>query len=530
MYHNTHLYRVAKENNFFLPKYHTLIPVCPPLLANEMKKFETMPIWCPSEVHYERALQTVEQVWYPHIKHSKIRSFEEAVSIAELGTAPGYLAELKGFTTKRDYIQKNYEEIRKTVSLIMDGELFDFKDVAKFGPKVEVRSKEKLLQEDLELNKQRTFCIMGMVFYIVGLMLYSDQNERFCEPNSKGSNRSYWSLIGFNPYYGGFNNLAATMQRNGGKNFFCLDIKGQEASITPKLQIDIYRKIRNPYLKSEPESHPVEELYPRNDVELENLKDWYLKELVFTTSVDVRGWVGTMLGMNPSGGNNTLQDNQLAQEVSGCYHLACVTDHEVPRLVQLYFYLSVKMMADDSIFEDHPLWKGVEESYLHLNFRTTNECGPTGTTVPITGAKIMNCMFAWVSNRQMYVAMPNFDKLIAGIFYYRKSNSWRLTYAKLCAIRTLVFPFKRYLHEVEHYITYIEQEHWLEMQHSEKWLDEKLPFHTLERLKLSIRDLEFLHYAQEISGGHNNIPEINALIRVSLSSDTHDYWQEKEFC
>jgi len=541
MYHNAELLRVARENNFFIPQFHTLIPVCTPLLKNEMKKFDTIPIWCPLPEHLDNAVDAYKYIWHNYLLRSKVISLQEAYSRAELSTAPGYIAELLGYSTKRDFISKEWQWIFDTVKSIMQGEdpLYEFNDTAKFGPKVEVRSKEKLLQEDLEKNKQRTFCIMGCVFYLVGLMLYSEQNDALCAPNSEGSSKSFWSLVGFNPFYGGFNNLAAKMQRNGGKKFFCLDIKGQEASITPKFQLRIYEDIRNPYLFIDPDPD-VTHLLPRNDVELENLKNWYLRNLIFTYIVDVTGGAGVKLGTNPSGGNNTLQDNQTSQELAGLYHLSRYEKTRTDKTISVvdlaawYHKLAVSMMADDSMFEDHPIWKGVEDSYQHLNFKTTNECGPPGTTVTISDAKIMNNTFAWINNRQMYVAQPNFDKLMAGVFYYRKSNSWRLTYAKLCAIRTLVYPFKVHLREVEHYIFYIEQNHWTEMQYQETWLEEKIPFSTLHKLKLADRDLEFLHYVQEISGGHNNIPEINTfnervIEALALSQDGYRQ-EENQFC
>lgn len=515
-YHNKKLYDLAKKHDLFIPKLHTLCPIIPEMLRRDWNKFNDIPPWAPNEIALAKAFCALKHIYRRPFSHNRILTLDEAIQRAEKNTSPGYIWGLRGCKTKGEFFEQHYDWLKKEVEAVFDGSS-TYVPIAKAGPKVEIRSKEKLLNPNDAKNRQRTFTVVDPVYYIVALMLYGDQNDQLhatATNTSKG--RCFWNLVGMTMFHGGMNRIAAELLRGPlPDKFICLDISAQEASQTTPVMEGLYG-IRNCNL-------PASTIHAQR---------WFKRHKIFTHVVDPDGNLGVTDATNPSGCLNTLDDNTLTTILGMLYHLAKKNPGMNEELIaELAHQLPAKVIGDDSMIRDHPLWEAVEHSFLELGMVTTNECGPPGTSVPILEAKIMNTNFTWDHNHSMFIPRPNFDKLFAGLFFYRKSNSWRLTYAKLCAMRILCYSFKKYLHDIDLYMSYVEQNFDTEMQ-NETWLDQVLSYQNLFTMRLPDATIESLIYGSESFGGHNNIPEIKHLEEVLAHAfDFHHDWlqQEKEF-
>jgi len=221
--------------------------------------------------------------------------------------------------------------------------------------------------------------------------------------------------------------------------------------------------------------------------------------------------LGITVGCNPSGALNTLDDNTMVTEFIMIYHLA-QTSKNIYQLLDRIETLPVKIMGDDSIMTDDSKWDGLIDSASHLGFVFEPEAiGENGThAVPIHQAKFLNFGFRYVVSLNVYTFESNYDKMLAGLFFYKKSNSWRLAYAKACALRVMCYTNLRIREQLESYINFIEVKHDDDMR-NEKILDDKISYIQLHTLKLRPQEIDFL-----IFGHENGISFISPAIKNFL--------------
>jgi hypothetical protein len=148
----------------------------------------------------------------------------------------------------------------------------------------------------------------------------------------------------------------------------------------------------------------------------------------------------------------------------------------------------IKMVGDDSIEQKHPLVEYYKEDVLDLGVETELECPPGR----ITDQKFLNFFWIWDCNHGMMLPKANIAKMLANVFYYRKRNSWRLTYVKLQAIRFFTQVYPEIDYQIQYYLKYIEDNHMEDMK-KEK-LDDVITLHATLQQNATSQKLQFLLY------------------------------------
>jgi hypothetical protein len=441
----------------------------PEMLENDFLKFHKSRPWFPDEDKLDMAFEALDRMFSPYIRDSRFKEFEAALHEAEGSASCGYLFKKLGFTTKKQVFENFQPQLKEMISDICLGKIVD--TLWEASPKVEIRALEKIISEDLTKRKQRTFMCCDVLCYIIGIMLYGDQNDKFLSAQS-----GTWSAVGSSIFYGGWHALLSKLGRIANK-FRCFDIKAMEASISPELFRRLYA-FRNKYLKVPKRFKP--------------LLDWFLENKIYSKVVDLLGRLGYKIGCNPSGCLNTLMDNTLICIVILLYHLAKKCN-SIQELMDKVDENEAESMGDDSILADKEDWDGLESSSLEIGFEMTPEI--KGAVSP-TEAKFLN--FSWKFNvvHNMWVFVPNYDKLFAGLYFYRKNNSWRLTLAKLCAMKVLCYTDEYYYKIVCFYIDFIWKHHMQDLK-NEINLDDKISYNSLRAMELDDKQIEFLIYGLE---------------------------------
>jgi len=458
-----------------MPKQHMIAQIDLEMLDNDFQKYHVTRLWCPLEDKLHFTVRAFRAIFDPLIMGSKLLSFDEAVLRAEKGTSPGFLFKELGCTTKRQVFEKHLPELRKKVERVFAGESVE--TIWQSSPKVEIRTLEKLFNDVKEKRKQRTFMCCDTLCYIVALMLYGDQNDKLLDISSS----NHWSAVGLSIFHGGWHDLATllTRRKNSSGRVLCFDISAMEASISPWL---------------------FEFLYSwRNAAIIGNVdaKTWFKNNKIYSLVLDVFGWLGMKIGGNPSGCLNTLTDNTFMVIFVLLYNLCCQTD-SLEQVLAWYDDLPVKAMGDDTIMEDDPLWDPLIENSKTLGFQMEYEAPPPTT---LAQAKFLNFGFSYNAVQGMYSFKPNFDKMFANLFFNRKSNSWRLTLAKLYALRVMCYCFPDRRMELENYICYVWDNFEPDMR-NEVSLDDKLPFNSLRCMHLQDSEIQFLIYGLESGTNH----------------------------
>jgi len=474
-YHNIELLKVAEERNFFLPKKHYLATLDMAKLDNDFKKMYTTPYMYPNEEKYQMALQALKAIVTPYFSGSCKLTPDEAIDVAAKSTASGALFKQLGFTTKRQVFEHLRPHLDNMLSNIALGKFVE--TLWEASPKIEIRSLEKIINDDLEKRKQRTFLCCDVLTYIIGLILYYDQKTR----SLKMSNNHEGFSVGSSIFYGGWHEIALNLLKNGSKTFRCYDIKHMEASISPRIMEDIY-EIRNSFLP--------------NDKFTENLKEWYLANYIYSKVIDMHGQIGMKIGKISSGGPNTIDDNTLTLLLIQLYHFSLSSD-SVSEILEKHSSISRENMGDDSIQEDVEIWT---KPYDYI--KTSKEMGfqlEEESYGSIFESTFLNFKFQFNINYSMFTFVPNYDKLFAGLYYYRKNDSWRLTLAKLCAMRVLCYTSKKHLEAIDYFIDYIWENHDNDLR-LEKKLDDKITYNSLRSLKISNERIEILLFGLESKG------------------------------
>jgi len=349
--------------------------------------------------------------------------------------------------------------------------------------------------------------------------LYSDQNDRLV---ALAQSRC-WSAVGSSIFHGGWDAFARYLlgdEQSSGK-VRAYDISAMEASVSARI-FEILYEWRNDSIHGE-----------------DALKEWFFKNKVYSKMLDPNGVQGFKVGSNPSGCINTLTDNTFVVIFCLLYHLVgkelmispdSFDDEIVDAVVEHYDELPVKAMGDDTILADHPVWDGLEESTLELGFSFEKELPPSGNfPMQLHEAKFLNFGFDFDFNRNMWHFRPNFDKLFAGLFYYKKQSSWRLTLAKLYALRVMCSQHPRYRFELDSYIQYIWQDFDPELRSEDlkdSNGDELLPYKNLKSMYLTAVQCDFLVFGLE--GLSEVVPPILqlALNYLGYHQDCSDLWHK----
>jgi len=459
---------MAESNNHFIPSDHYTMPVIKEYMENDNVKYHVQHSWSPDLRAWDLAKKAFTRLHERDILFQDMLPFDEVINLMERGSSSGYLWKKLKKPKKGDVINDELELLRCLYDRIKSGE--NVLTVFQMAPKVEIRSLDKLLNADYSKRKQRTFVVGDVLFYLVGVGLYKCQNDNIM---SRCYRSDDWCGVGISIMKGGWDRLANILL-SASQTFSGHDETAMEACLQGELYKVIY-DLRN----------------SRFSGESKKLADWYTYNLWFGYVVDQDGDVFQKCFQNPSGQFNTLTDNCLGLELKLLYHLAhkAVT---VPELINSYTQSCLKIVGDDTIIPDNPRWDGVMQSSQQLGFNTKFEY----TNEPLTNCKFLNFGFVYNEHMMQWTFEADYDKLFAGLFYYRKSNSWRLTLARLFAMRMLLFNKPVLYEQVVWYICYILDNHKLDME-NEKDIDKILPMESLMGQYLSPTEIGALLFSVE---------------------------------
>jgi hypothetical protein len=374
-------------------------------------------------------------VQYLHRKYDSIIdsscpvTLERAIQLAEKGSSAGFYYKRKMKITSKGELYTNYpDHVKKIIKMISDGECVPV--IWENGPKVEVRVISKINDMDPTKRKQRTFMCSDAIHYIVGLMVWHEQNEKL---KKQAYDPTSMSAVGVTIFYGGWDAFARMFLRLGIR-FRCKDVKAMESTLVLQVQKAIY-KVRLARYKRKPFWNIGEF---EKDLNFYNLALWWVRNVIYSIVMDVLGDFYLTFGQNPSGQNNTLYDNIWWLTLVFVYHFSKkFVDFEL-----MYSEINkfiIKLMGDDSLYLAHYVWDEIGSSALELGMEMTDEIEGD---VPLEQAKF--CGFRWKLSEQYgqytYAPDADCDKLIASILYYRKNNSYRFTFVKLCAMKVLFAP------------------------------------------------------------------------------------------
>lgn len=450
------------------------MPVIPEYLKNDNAKWEIVHRWQPDIRAWELAKTAFSQIKTNIYRNTYPLSYDQALQRAEKNTSCGYLYKQMGFSTKGEVLSYFKDELRVIIDEIAAG--VNHLSIWEMAPKVEIRSLQKLIHEDETKRKQRTFMVADTLAYIVGLMLYSEQNDA---QTALCNDKSDWCGVGISIFNGGWNNLARNLL-SVSNEFIACDETAMEACITLELQNVIYTA-RHDQL---PDSHQA-------------LATWYLYTNQHGLVHDGFGNICQKVGGNSTGQVNTIHENCDGGTLKKLYHLAKGCE-DAEELVLLYRSTGVKQVGDDDVIPYQSCWDGLIESSAELGFETKIEAW----RVPLSELTFLNFKFIFDIPAMMYTFQPNFDKLFSGLFLYRKSNSWRLTLARLFAMKILCYNDKSRYAEVQYYIDYIKNHHTLDIE-GETAFDSVITVNSLFSQDKTSREIADLLFNLESSGSFN---------------------------
>jgi len=468
---NLELIRHAQDRGYSLPDNYYVVQFDRELLDNDFAKFRKPYPFYPNREKAQMVEDAMMRILMPFMFADSL-SWTEALSYMDLSQSPGWPLN-QVYHTKREALENEYDLIKSVVFGI-----FEFGEVDYVwrghryrtcywltSPKEEIRPLEKLANPDKAKNKVRTFMCGDMFSYIVGIMLYARQNDNLLSMAFS----NHWSSVGISEWYGGWHQLVQILRRNGLDKFVCLDASHMEASFNDFLQWVIY-KCRNSGING-----------------LELAKRWYLSNIVHSMLIDVHGNLVMKTGKNPSGGFNTLTDNGLCMTFVFLYSVA-FSCGSVEELVSKYQTLAVKIMGDDSIFEDRDEFADTVSRASELGFKLTLEASG-----PMEHCTFLSRGFYFDSKKRCYIFRPNFDKLMSSVFFWFKRSSWRLAFVKLCAVRQMVYAFDDWRQEIDYLIQYCFSKHNDDMIR-EGHLDELITYNSVVGALMSNERNELLIY------------------------------------
>jgi hypothetical protein len=442
------LVRAREEDGLQIPFGYAPAVFSRDMLENDFRKNLQSYEWFPDGKAWSVATEAFGIIT-TGVMRGKVREVEYAVSCMDKTTSPGFPMNMK-YKAKGPAWCGDEALIREILRQIITTGRFDVMFEYRPGkffrwnhiyyqvsPKGELRTVDKLLNEDLAKRKTRTFMCGDIVLYLLTVMLYGEQHASFLEMAS-GSD---WSAVGMNPWYGGWNRMAAYLSSGVCRtpNFWCFDVSHMEASVNDCIQTVIDR-CRNECIAREDRAG------------LKNAMLFLHESDVALYVIGVTGWLYLILGKNPSGKFLTADDNTLALMLVFLYAIARMTP-SVKTVLDTYYSSPAKLFGDDSIVQERDWVFNLVFFARELGFELKLECPPG----PLRDARFLNAGFH--HNGSVWLLKPNFEKIRASIFFLWKSRSWRLCYVKVCAYRQLVFPFTKYRDEADRLLAYILAKH-----------------------------------------------------------------------
>jgi hypothetical protein len=417
-------------------------------LRNDFSKYYQCYPWWPDE----RALAWAERAFalrYQPFLFSYTMSEEEAILQMDMTKSPGFPLN-KIYKTKREAWEREKELIKLVVSQIRRGQRIcytflgvEYHDLFWLAsPKGEFRPLSKIINADPSKRKTRVFLAGDFITQLISIMIYGNQNNQLLEAHK----HNMWMLLGFSPFYCGWDRMTRRVL-NGVANRIlnCWDVKHMEASIREYFYSMIYR-LRNQFII--------------RDDEEDNFFSFLFHQFCYSLTIDVDGYLTQMLGNNSSGGFNTLTDNCFALELAIYYSLAkrCQTFEEFLSKLDQH---NVVILGDDSITPEHVDFNHLQDDLVEIGFQLEPEI----RCVSIQNAVFLNSGFKMYRN--LWLPVPNFDKIRANILFNFKKNSWRLAYVKCCAYRTLAWPYPEFRKEADAMCNYIRKYKKFELEAEE---------------------------------------------------------------
>jgi len=489
---NNELLHLAYDKHHFIPTKHGLMSVIPDYMDHDNSKYHVTHNWYPDYRALNLADDVMFRLFQDKFRKCKVKTFEEAIALAEKHTSAGFLYKKQGLPKKGDVFEKAYDILKSMYDDIRSG--IPVETVFEVAPKVEIRAIEKLINDDYTKRKQRTFMVGDVLFYVVGLALYSEQNEVLIEDCY--SHKS-WFAVGISIFHGGWDTLYRILSKTS-QIYDTHDETAMECCLMGHVMQLIYN-IRHSYFEG------VDR----------NMALWYSINLFFGKVLDHRGKLWLKSFTNPSGQLNTLMDNCLAMIFKLVYHI-CKSCISVEQVLSKINSVTLKLCGDDDIVPTSPVWDGMIDSSYEIGFLTKNE----GLNQNISEVKFLNFGFSYNVYQHQWTFVPNYDKLFSGLFYYRKSNSWRLTLARLFAMKVLCYNDPYYYNQVCDYIDYIMQNFYVTME-SETTLDSILPMHALIGQNLSREEIRALIFSTESNCVHGRKLECYAFIKSNVFKLIH---------
>lgn len=507
-------------------------------LENDFEKFRKAYTWCPDDDRWEMTKQAFELI-FQQTFDSTVLTFEEAIPLIELSASPGFPWNRK-YATKRAALLPQSEggslELIKSIvdKIFIDGEVdFHFEGVNYTecfwltSPKSEIRVISKITDDDVSKRKTRTFMCGDLITHIVGFMLYKNQNDNLL----RDPNPSSWVGVGLNPYFGGWDTMARVLTRNNPVKMHCADASHMEASLSKPIQDVIYenRNKNLQYMKADVNRIPVIQsdvdvkntsVFPDPDEKkwvssVQNAKTWFFGQVSDSLIIDINGRLCQKYGKNPSGSFNTLTDNTFALVMVFLYAISEFCN-DYTDIFKAYMEIACKMLGDDSIAQDDYRLKNLFSSASDLGFNLAAECPPG----PLDKATFLSSSFYLHPDRNMWIQKPNFEKLMANVFFNFKKSSWRYAYVKLCAARKLSFAFPDVRREIDDYLKYVMKYHYQDMV-NESHIDKELTLHATLTQYMPDSQNDFLIFGDEC-GEHISMTEFEETISDYFNKLSHE--------
>lgn len=232
------------------------------------------------------AFEWMEREFGVYMRNSRVKEYDEVVQGLDLQTSPGYpwarkfptkKLLLEGFSSFREWCLQDWERLKD----------HDFYCLFGNSLKEEVRPKAKI-----DLNKIRTFTAGPIEMTIHGNRLFEDMNEKFYNSALLSP-----SVVGFTPYYGGWNRLYNKLVQH--PNGFALDETEYDSSLRDYLMWAV-GSFRYKMLAAEFQTEDIKARVQQ-----------YYKNLNYSWIVTAEGVIIMKQGGNPSGSVNTISDNTL---------------------------------------------------------------------------------------------------------------------------------------------------------------------------------------------------------------------------
>jgi len=543
--HNLELYNFTKGciqsgKDYMLPVQHDFLTISKHHLLNDFKKYEKVYYWGADMYRYQLALNAFSELHSYEIQDSDILTFEEAVQIAKKSTSCGNTFKLdcpfcgKRHKTKGEVFDLHLIELRETVQKVFDGE--DVPVYWEVSPKEEIRSFNKIINEDPSKEKQRCFMCGDFILYIISIMLYHKASEN--RRNAMSKKRSD-SAVGSTIFYGGADQIVRDLKSTHQPTpnykvpkFFFFDVKAMECCMNDLILQDNYNWLNRNIVDKR-------KIFTKN--QLTNAQKFVMKHEIYGNVIDLEGRAGNKLGTTSSGGLRTLDVNTDGLEIVKLYNLTYSLEDpnilqkfqiqlkedyqsQVLALCDLSIQSPAKFMGDDSVIYDNGCFDNFIQHSMEMGFQMEHEENDLNIqgSVPIESGKFLNLKFK-KNNMGTYDFIPNYDKLFASVYYHMKSGSWRLSWAKICAIKILCFTKESYYEQCEQLLRYIKENHWLDM-YNEIELEPKIPFKSLESMNLPYHDIAYIIHGFENNKLDDKTKEI--LINIEEATSYNIAWAQ----